>query len=396
MTQNPQPVLLSLVSRQVWPHILSVVHLKPSKLVLLHSDNDESKTPAQRLKKFFDQRSNIIAKGITRLERIPHDDYEKIQKRLDKVKNSLHVNSACLLNFTGGNKLMATAAFCWSELRGVRSFYLERGSQLIWFTPPAADSSMETSIEKLDVTITNSLDPVSLLRCQTLESDVEREGERLTLSDRGRSLDEKDFFQQLGNSANPVDTGLLNKEGTADAEAKAGDKLESATASVLLKLGVQEVRRSLRLKVHTSAGISSRLPHAEIDLLFNWNGKLWLVDCKDRISEDNLMKRLRGTLPPGLSPSAKALLERIDSELKTSPTKVLKEDLIAINDMGGLLGQIVCVRKSPLPGEAKAYARRNRIEIIRKDDMVAGFQRLLHPERPASTEQLARLEQHFI
>ena len=386
MLQTPQPILLSLVSRQIWPHILSVAHIRPSRLILLHSDDGESKTPAQRLKKFFDQRSDIIAKGVTRLERVPHDDYEKLQQRLDEISNSLPSNSDCLLNFTGGNKLMATAAFRWSEVNQVRSFYLERSNHLFWFTPSA--------VKKLDVSITNSMDPVALLRCQTLESDVERPGERLVLTERGKQLEEKDFFQRLDAGADPIAEDWLKTEGIADAEVKAGDKLELATAAVLLKLGVQQVYRSLRLKVH-APGKSSRLPHAEIDLLFNWNGKLWMVDCKDRMSEDDLMQRLREALPSGLSSNARRLLERVEDDLKISPTKVFKEDLIAINDIGGLFGQIICVRKKSPPDEALAYAKKHWIEIILKNEMYQGFRRLLYPERKASQDQLANLERRF-
>ena len=380
--------LLSLASRQIWPHILAVAHLKPSRLILLHSDDgDESKRPAQRLKKFFDDRSQIIGRGSTRLQRIPHDDFSAVERGLGELEKHLMTGADCTLNFTGGNKLMATAAFRWATAHRVRSFYLERGNLLTWFEP--SDHGLATRREKLDGRITNSLDPVALLRCQLLASEVEREGEKLTLSESGKALSESDFQTRLrSGSINE----LMDKVGYADRENKKGDTLELVTAAALLKLGVAEVRRSLRLKVNTPSGISSRLPHAEIDLLFNWNGRLWLVDCKDRISEEKLVQQLRRELRISLSGNAAELLLRIEDELKISQTKVLKEDLIAINDIGGLLGQVVCVRKRPLPDEAHAYARRNRIEVIQKEEVFEGFRRLLYPERPPSSDQIAKLE----
>ncbi len=34
--------LLSLASRQIWPHILAVVYLKPARLILLHPERPAS------------------------------------------------------------------------------------------------------------------------------------------------------------------------------------------------------------------------------------------------------------------------------------------------------------------------------------------------------------------
>lgn len=389
---SPGLTLLSLASRQVWPHILAVRHLRPSRLILLHSDDaDESKRPAQRLKKFFDERSQIIGRGSTRLERIAHDDFSAVERRLGEIRGSLSISDdECALNFTGGNKLMATAAFRWAAAHRTRAFYLERGNRLTWFEP--SDHGLVTRSEILDGRIANSLDPVALLRCQLLASEVEREGEKLELSESGIALSEQEFQARIRNGA--ID-GLMVRTGHGDRESKRGDALELATAATLLKLGVVEVRRSLRLKVNTPSGVSSRLPHAEIDLLFNWNGRLWLADCKDRVPEEDLVQRLRGTLRKPLSDSAEALLRRIGDEMKIGQTKVLKEDLVAISDIGGLLGQVVCVRRHALPDEAYAYARRNRIEVVRKEEIFEGFRRLLHPERPASSDQLAALEKAY-
>ena len=391
-TTERGPTLLSLSSRQVWPHILSVTHLRPSKLILLHSEDvDESRGPARRLKKFFDDRSQIVGQAGTRLESIPHDDFSGVERRLDEIYEALGNHDGCALNFTGGNKLMATAAFRWASARGVRSFYLERGNRLTWFEPSA--DGLATRSERLCGSITNCLDPVDLLRCQLVASEVERVGQKLSLSGAGQALVEDEFLKRLRNGSI---NGLVDMEGHGDREGKKGDMLELLAATALLKLGVPAVRRSLRLKVKTQRGVSSRLPHAEMDLLFNWNGRLWLVDCKDRVSEEQLVQRLRRTLPKSLSHDSEELLKRIGDELKIGHTKVLKEDLVAINDMGGLLGQVVCVRKQRLPEEALAYARRNRIELVSKSEIFEGFRRLLYPKRPATERSLDALEKRYM
>jgi hypothetical protein len=129
-------ILFTVASKQIWPQVLSILHLKPEQVYLFHSeDKSESLQPAQRLKRFFDD-SNIIQKGNTKMCKIPHDDFLAVEKMLDEVKskNNLSVDSL-VLNFTGGNKLMATAAFRWSIKHSIKSFYLERGNKIFWFEP---------------------------------------------------------------------------------------------------------------------------------------------------------------------------------------------------------------------------------------------------------------------
>lgn len=379
--------LFSLVSRQVWPHILAVAYLRPSQLVLLHTDDlQQSKRPAERLRKFFRERSQLL-RGHVQLERVPHDDFEGVTCRLDDLADSIHTDEVAL-NFTGGNKLMATAAFRWAERGDRHAFYLERGNQLTWFEPENGRFNVRS--EEVDGRSTNEEDPLALIRCQLWASEVERDGEEITLSQRGKQLGEEAFFNEL-DSGRAGD--LVSSAGTADREAKAGDNLERAAAAVVLKLGVPRVRRSVRLKVNTMQG--AKLPHAEIDLLFNWNGRLWLVDCKDRVAEETLVRRLRNALGDRISRDARSLLDLIESELKTSPTKVLKEDLVAIDDVAGLQGRIVCVRKEALPTEAMEYAKRNGIDVVMKNDLVEGFRRQLRGQEPARRSSLARLEDRF-
>ena len=147
-------ILLSLASRQIWPHILAVAWLKPTRIFLLHTrDVEESQGPAQRLKRFFDE-TELVPRGGTRLEPVSHNDFTSIERSLDtlQTKHQLPL-SDCRLNFTGGNKLMATAAFRWAARRSVSAFYLERGNQLVWFEP--RDGEMLTCSETWTGRVTN-------------------------------------------------------------------------------------------------------------------------------------------------------------------------------------------------------------------------------------------------
>jgi len=393
MSANPAPnqmILLSLASKQIWPQVLAVAHLKPERLFLLHSeDAAESKGPAQRLKRLFDD-CGLVPKGATRLEQIPDADFDGIERRFDDLQRVHQLPLAdCVVNFTGGNKLMATAAFRWAA-RHARAFYLERRNQLTWFAAP--DGKMITRTEQLDGHCTDDLDPVALLRCQLDASEIERTGQTLTLSDAGRAIGEAEFSRRIQSGEDG--RRWLTIAGEADRKSNEGDPLEFATAAVLLRLGVKRVQRSLRLKVKSSPNTGTRKPHAEIDLIFTWAGRLWLVDCKDRKPVEDLADHLRRELPR-LLPNADQLLVRIRNELSIGQTKALKEDLLAIRESGGLLGNVVCVRRAELPEEVLQYANYNGIAVVPKSELLNALRNLLFPNRPADPTDLAGLAAHF-
>jgi hypothetical protein len=385
--------LLSLASKQSWPHILTVQHFQPSGLVLLHSDDvAESKQPAQRLKKFFD-RQGALPKGATSMEALSSTDFDAIEKKLDELAASRSWNlRECVLNMTGGNKLMATAAFRWSARRGVRTCYLERGNSLTQFA--FQDGSVQTYTSQLDGHLANELDPVSLLRCQVDASEVEREGESIKLNAEARRMDESIFLKQAAAGADA--TRWLDISGTADADSKQGDALEFTTAAILLKLGVHSVQRSLRLKVKSATGVGTRLPHAELDLLFTWGGRLWIVDCKDRKAPESLAEGLRRELGnQRLTTHADDLLKRITEELSIGQTKVMKEDLLAIREAGGIQGQVLCVRRTEPSEEVTQFARHNRIPILLKARLVEDLKSQLFPDNKPEANQLQDLANAF-
>jgi len=385
-------ILFSLASKQIWPQVLAVAQLKPERIVLLHSeDSMESKGPAQRLKRFFDE-SGLAPKGATRMEQVLDSDFAAIERQLDELQSGRQWPLAeCAVHFTGGNKLMATAAFRWAAKRGVKAFYLDLHNQLTWFEP--RDGEMQTSVEPLNGHLTDHLDPVALLRCQLDASEVERPGQFLSLNENGKKLQDPDFFRRIDSEQDAC--SYLRIIGDADREPKKGDSLEFSTAAVLLKLGVYRVQRSLRLKVKSSPSTGTRLPHAEIDLLFTWGGRLWIVDCKDRKPKEELALVLRRCLPHSILPEAEKLLGRIQEELLIGETKAMKEDLLASREAGGLLGNVVCVWKAELPEEVQEYARQNQIQVVRKSELVSGLRDLLFPERPADDGDIASLKAHF-
>ncbi len=71
-----------------------------------------------------------------------------------------------------------------------------------------------------------------------------------------------------------------------------GQNLEYAVACVLLRLGLPSVRRSVELK----PGEQTSLSEGEIFFVFNWNGRLWVVGCKDKASAVTKLENLRAAL----------------------------------------------------------------------------------------------------
>lgn len=163
---------------------------------------------------------------------------------------------------------------------------------------------------------------------------------------------------------------------------KEGDCLELLTATVLLHLGVRMIRRSMRIQ---PAGPSIDGKRAslenEFDLLFNHNGRIWVVDCKDRKKPENFTHAFQGVLKrlgnDALNDSqGRILWARIKAEISSTPKKVMKEDILAARDLGGLLGQVICLRKSMPSDEIQQFALSKKIHIVIKNQIVSGLQEI--------------------
>jgi hypothetical protein len=377
--------LLSLASKQIWPQVLAVAHLEPGRVFLLHSeDAGESKGPAQRLKRFFDD-SSLVPKGGTQLEPIPHDDFSAIETRFDEIVARHRLNlGECVVNFTGGNKLMATAVFRRVARRGLRAFYLERGNLMTWFEP--RDGDMLTHAESPPIGIANHLDAAALLSCQFGDEVVQFPGEQLTLNEKGAKPAPQDLAAKLQGETR-LDQGAFDFrkwlciENPSGRPSNEGDNLEYGTACALLKAGVPTVRRSVELSTLPNSSNSE----GELDLVFNWNGRLWVVDCKDRAAGETKVDALRSALlrAGGANHQTEALLKSVAEDLKDRDIKILREDLLQISEVGGLLGCALAVRSAKPPQQAVEFAasRHPKVEILLKSDLVKRLPAILAGRR---------------
>ena len=403
--------LLSLASKQIWPQVLAVAHLKPERVFLLHSeDAAESKGPAQRLQRLFDE-SGLVLKGATQLEPIPHDDFSAIESRFDEIVARHQLNlGECVVNFTGGNKLMATAVFRRVARRGVRAFYLERGNLVTWFEP--RDGDMLTHSKPLPAGMTNHLDAAALLACQFGDQAVQFQGEQLTLKEKGAKIVPQDLAAKLQGETR-LDRGAfdfrkwLHIENPSPRQPNEGDNLEYGTACALLWAGVPALRRSVELatlptsqllmrrmvkvgqsseRVELATLPTSQLLAGELDLVFNWNGRLWVVDCKDRVGGETKIDALRTALLSGggSGRQTEALLQSVAEDLKDRDIKILREDLLQISEVGGLLGCALAVRSTRAPQQAIEFAtsRHPQVEILLKSDLVKRLPAILAGRRP--------------
>lgn len=371
--------LLTLSSRQIWPQVLSTLHLQPSRLVLFHSDEkEESGYPAERLKTLF--RGTPWQKPmVVELCRIPHDDFTKIIEAFHSIADGYVLDgSNCCVNLTGGNKLMAMAAVEWCRQTDTPCFYLERNRRLLSFHSKGTDLVPHGEPQQLDIHLARELEPIDLLNCQLSDAEVVHPGMRLTLKENGRKAHPNDLLRQFSQGGSVDFRRYLEcaNQGPSVPE-NIGDSLEFATALVLLKLGVPVVQRGIHLRPRNNR--PSGRNEGELDLVFNWKSKLWIVDCKDRLSAGSRIDKLRKELAfsLNLSPRVSDALDALEEELRNKDLHPLKEDLLSISEVGGLLGKVLCVRREKLPDQAIEYAASRRIEIILKQNLFEDLKRLL-------------------
>lgn len=371
--------LFTLSSRQIWPQVLCTLKIRPSRLVLFHTDEkEESFYPAERIK-FFLEATAAFQPISVELRRIPHDEFSGIIEAISDAAVNWNLDGTnCRANLTGGNKLMAMAAAEWCRLNSTPCFYLERNRRLIHFESEHFNFKPGIQTEEIPIQLARDLDPLGLLRCQLNDAEVVHAGERLTLRENGRNLHDSEIRKGLHHSTGNDYRKFLNSEEMGPRlPENAGDGLEYATALILLRLGVPMVQRGVHLRPKSS--MNSPRNEGELDLVFNWKAKLWTVDCKDRLSAESRIEKLRNKLLSSLqlSPTVKEDLDKLEEELRSKDLHPLKEDLLSISEVGGLLGKVVCVRREKLPDQAIDYARSRRIEVVLKDQLIPSLKRLL-------------------
>ncbi|MBI4657920.1 MAG: DUF1887 family protein [Verrucomicrobia bacterium] len=356
--------LLSLASKQVWPHVLVVSHLRPERLILLHSSEaEESEKPARRLRDFF-IKSGLLSGSSIQTVRIPHDDMRQVESICREIRGKAK-DASWLTHFTGGNKLMATGAFLDAIRNKVPACYLERGNRLFWFKVENRD--LTTSSEKIDGHIADKLDALDLLLCQMSHTELSGRGEKLQLRE---DVSTESFHKQLLTNAHSFFTSRRRPA----SEPQRGDSLEYAVAAIALWRGVKSVYRSVGIR---EAGTTKE--QTDFDVVFNYGGKLWLVDCKDRTTHRAKFTKVRHFIDKKRD-GADAIfrsLQQLENEAEATHYIWLKQAILDVQRAGGLLGKVVFVRKSVLPAEVMQFAADLGVPVLTKETLYSGLQELL-------------------
>lgn len=355
-----------------------MLYYKPTALWIFHSDDDaESLRPAKKLKKFFANNYLLQPENIKLFE-LPFDDANAIWNKLNELNA---IGNDFFVNITGGNKLMSLMVSRWSELKKLPFFYLEKNLKIIEFN--FSDKGLKTKNIKLKNDIADLISPIDAIKCQVSTVEVERPGETLKFNTSAQTAN-KDKITELCNNGDDPRKWLEITNPLPESE-KEGDRLEYLTALILLKLGIKKVFRSVELKVKNEAKSSIH----EIDLVFIYHGKLWIVDCKDKKSEDWVYEGLKKILEI----NQPVLWERIESLLNQKTFKELRNDYLVANEIGGLKTGIICVRKTTLNDKEKKLAMDCGIHQALKENLEQDLRNIL--EGKVSENELDTLSKHF-
>ncbi len=121
-------ILINLIGEQPIPNLLPILHFKPDKTIVLHTQ--KTKSVANRLKK--------IVKNITFVQTEPYN----FSNNLKKLKSVYQNNEEYIFNITGGTKIMSVALF---------QFALETNSKVVYLDSQNNINRLIYIVEKNEV-----------------------------------------------------------------------------------------------------------------------------------------------------------------------------------------------------------------------------------------------------
>ncbi len=381
MTLSNPITLFTIVSGQVMPQIKTVTHLRPKRLVLLHSKAPESEGTASRLKTFFDsdhfQHHLALPKDAQWscvLKEIPDNDYTAICNRVSLILTE-NKSDDVMLNFTGGNKLMSTGAFAAASALGVPCCYLERRDELSSLIPK--DGTLLTTTEKINRDACDGLDAIEVMRCQgggALEIKADRV---LVATSKLAECAQSEVQRRLTADQSLIEfLGVQHGIPIPLAGNQAGDSWELNTAAAILFCGVRQVCHSVHLR-------SAQTELNELDLVFLRHGVIWVVECKDRVGAGGVLRNVKNALNMAqrridhrLYQSAENGLRDLKKRLSIAPLHQLSSKLNAARTFGGLLGRTLFAPLSIGEGLVE-HAKALNIDLIVKSRALKDLAALL-------------------
>ena len=104
-------ILINLIGEQPIPNLLPILHFKPEKTIVLHTQKTMS--VANRLKKI-----------VNNVELIKTEPYN-FSYNLKKLRAAYNKNDEYIFNITGGTKIMSVAMFQFALETNSKVVYLE-------------------------------------------------------------------------------------------------------------------------------------------------------------------------------------------------------------------------------------------------------------------------------
>lgn len=316
-------VLITIASEQTWPQIIPMYHLKNKdghgfdKIIILYSgfNPSKSKDPATRLKTFIEKYD--LSKETYLQEVEGEIDFSE---PLNNLVNNLGITTSddVYVNFTGGTKTMSLMLSIWAAQKGYILFYTYSGSRLQFYKQISNGLLNKVGSEDIDVRITNDIDPIDIVKLQCGEEFIKDEGRQYKSS---VEINNKNIPQSGSD-------GIL---------------LERAMLHFFQDSNIK-YRHSIKLKA-----VKASTPHEEIDVLLNYNGTLWLVECKKRKNlnfnadvRDRIKRAYKGkdVSKPGIIDQ---LIIDLEKNLSSNKHMQFKSDVFSAKKISGINAKVLWV-----------------------------------------------------
>jgi len=297
-----------LVSAQPIPNLipLRMEELRPDRVILLVSP--DMKIQADRLEK-------VIKGWGIKVERVPVAPYDLDAAR-DTCMKILTENrdSEIILNATGGTKIMAFAAFEVFREFGKKIIYVDTQDKWIQTLSPKQqqinfkgvlkvptylNAYGQIILQERTVTDTELKEHLPLIKelvkiCETYQDAIKifnsyvatlRKEKTFHYEKKIEQRDyEKQSFRQLidifeSHKILKYNNGLISFPDLKNVEFASGGWLEEYVFYTVGTLPVTDVRMGVEVKLDN---ISSRLPMNEYDVVFTYNNRLFLIECKTK------------------------------------------------------------------------------------------------------------------
>ena len=159
---NPMPTLITLISGQLAPNLYSVLHLKPEKVILVHTK--DTRGEAEHFKELVLKRYGVQSAEL--YECSPYDP-EKLQNQATYLCEKLNGENNLILNYTGGTKPMSIHFYQVFKNRGAGLIYVDTQQETFWWTRNGHN-------EKEDVNIQLDLPALFLLKQASLRANTDK------------------------------------------------------------------------------------------------------------------------------------------------------------------------------------------------------------------------------